>query len=154
MRNKLVRAAVGGAMFAAVVAPGAASAEMSQPGQMSQPGMNQSAMPMGSELYGHTVRVDLPGGVVNDLMFHQDGTVMISSPSGGANAQGRWFVQNQMMCIELGSGARECWQYRGPFQAQQAVTMTSDCGVTSRWTAMSTNRPPAQPMQQRSGERG
>jgi hypothetical protein len=69
----------------------------------------------------------------------------------GQSAHGRWYVQDSSMCIAVGSG-RECWQYRSPFQAQQAMTMVSDCGATTRWTALGTNRP--QPVQRRAGERG
>jgi hypothetical protein len=105
----------------------------------------------GAELYGQQVQVAADNGDINTLTFQQDGLVRISSTN-GQSAIGRWFVQNNQMCISVASGARECWGYQSPFQAQQAVTMISDCGATTRWTALNTN--PLQPTQRRAGERG
>ena len=38
--------------------------------------------------------------------------------------------------------ALECFPYSSPFQAGQAVTLTSSCNATSTWLAASTNAPP------------
>ena len=137
MRKNLVAATFGGAALMAVAAPSAASA--------------QSMMtPTGAEIVGHPVRVAFANGATNTLYFDPSGTVRIAGAAGEELAQGRWFVQNQMMCVEAGAGARECWPYRAAFQSQRPVTLTSDCGATSQWTALSTN----EPAPRRAGERG
>jgi outer membrane protein assembly factor BamB len=110
------------------------------------------SMAPGAELFGQQVRVAAANGDVNTLSFQPDGTVYISSTN-GQSAQGNWSVQNNNMCITMGT-ARECWQYRGPFRAQQALSMVSDCGATTQWTALGVNQPPQQPVQRRAGERG
>lgn len=109
-------------------------------------------MAPGAELYGQQVQVMAANGDTNTLMFQPDGTVHITSTN-GQSAHGRWYVEGSSMCIAAGS-ARECWQYRAPFQAGQPLTLVSDCGATTRWTAMGVNQPPMQPVQQRAGERG
>lgn len=137
MSKKFVAAALTGAALM-TLAPSSAAAQ---------------AMPSGAEL--QEVRVDMANGAMNTLQFQPDGTVRILSSSGMEVAQGRWFVQNQMLCLELGPNARECWPYRAAFQAYQAATLTSDCGATSQWTALSTRQaapPPPEP--RRAGERG
>jgi hypothetical protein len=133
MRKNLVAAIVGGASLAVAV-----------------PAAAQSWTP-GAEIAGHSVRVGFANGATNTLYFDPNGTVRIAGGDGMELAQGRWFVQNNNLCIEAGAGLRECWAYQTPFQAQRAVTLTSDCGSTSQWTALSTNQPPTQ---RRAGERG
>lgn len=129
-----------------VVAAAAASIGFFAPSAASA----QSMMP-GAELYGQQVQVTAANGDVNTLSFQQDGTVYISSTN-GQSAQGNWSIVNNNMCITAG-GARECWAYRAPFQAQRAMQMISDCGATTSWTAMGVNQP-QQPVQRRAGERG
>lgn len=135
MRKNLVAATLGGAALMAVAAPSAAAAQ---------------SIPTGAEIAGHPVRVSFANGATNTLYFDPSGTVRIASAAGEELAVGRWFVQNQMMCVEGGAGLRECWPYRAAFQAQRPVTLTSDCGATSQWTALSTN----EPAPRRAGERG
>ncbi len=137
--RKSMAAAVGGAALLVAVTPAAASAQMMSP--------------TGAELYGNAVRVVMADGNSNTLYFQQDGVVRIGSAAGQELATGRWFVQNQNLCMEAGAGVRECWPYRMMFEAQRPVSLTSDCGVTSQWTALSTN-PVQQPSQRRAGERG
>jgi hypothetical protein len=137
----MVAAALGGAALM-VIAPSAASA---------QTGMTMS--PNGAELYGQSVRVETPTGW-NTLYFDQSGGLRIAGPSGQEVAQGRWFVQNQMMCVALTSGAQECVPYRQAFQAGQTVSLTSDCGAPRQWTALGVNPMAPPPEQRRAGERG
>lgn len=108
-------------------------------------------MAPGAELIGQQVRVMAANGDTNNLTFQSDGTVHITSTN-GQSAHGRWYAQGSSMCIAAGS-ATECWQYSTPFQAGQAMTMVSDCGATTNWTALGVNQPP-QPVQRRAGERG
>lgn len=133
MRRYVLAAAAAAIPF---LAPSAASAQSMQPG---------------AELHGQQVQVAAANGDVNTLSFQPDGTVYISSTN-GQSAQGNWSIVNNNMCITAG-GARECWAYRAPFQAQQAMQMVSDCGATTSWTAMGVNQP-QQPVQRRAGERG
>jgi hypothetical protein len=135
MRKTLLTLAVGGAAIMAV-APSSAFAQTWQPG---------------AEIWGQPVRVSWANGVTNTLYFDQNGTVRIAGPDGTEVTQGTWTASNQSICVTLASGARECWPYRMAFQAQQPVTLTSDCGSTSQWTALGTNQPPTQ---RRAGERG
>lgn len=135
MRKTLVAATLGGAALA-VAAPSAAAA--------------QSMSPTGAEIAGHPVRVSFANGTSNTLYFDPSGSVRIAGPAGEELTQGRWFVQNSNLCLEAGAGLRECWPYQAAFQPQRAVTLTSDCGSTSQWTALSTN----EPAPRRAGERG
>lgn len=133
MKRVLISA---GIVFGAFGAQAAAAQGMYQPGD---------------EIRGHSVQVEA-NGEVNTVTFERDGTARISSQN-GAEATGRWFAEGQNLCLELGTGARECWAYRQPLQAGQAVSLTSNCAVTSRWTALSTE-PMAPPVSNRAGERG
>lgn len=112
----------------------------------------QSGYEPGSEIRGHSIQVDA-GGDVNTVYFDADGTARIVSQS-GLEAQGRWFTENQSLCLQTGADARECWPYRAAFQAGRPVTLTSSCAVTSVWTPVSTEAPPPPPVMERRGERG
>jgi hypothetical protein len=109
----------------------------------------------GAEITGHGVRVETQG-VVNTVYFDPGGTARIVSAS-GQEYPGNWFVEANQLCLQLASGARECWAYQGPFVAGQAVQLTSTCGP-STWTALSTAEPlpppPPPPVEERAGERG
>ena len=131
-------ASVGGFLLAALCSQSAAA--------------QSSYVLTGAELEGHAVRVDLAGGTTNTIHFDPGGVARIASAS-GREIPARWFVQNQSICLQTGIETRECWGYRTPFQAQQAVSLTSDCAATSLWTPLSTNAPPPVEVQQ-SGERG
>ena len=135
MRKILLTLAVGGAAILAA-APASAFAQTWQPG---------------AELWGHPVRVTWANGVSNTLYFDQNGTVRIAGPDGVEVTQGTWTVSGGQLCVSLANGARECWPYGMAFVAQQPVSLTSTCGSTSQWTALSTNQPPTQ---RRAGERG
>ncbi len=103
----------------------------------------------GAEITGHAVQVET-NGVVNTVNFDPGGSARIVSPS-GQTVQGRWFIDNQQLCLE--TSARECWPYQQAFQTGQQVVLTSSCAATSRWTPISTNQP-MMPTMQRRGERG
>lgn len=135
MKKTHMAAAFAGALFASIGMTGTANAQT------------------GAELRGATANVELPGGVVNTVQLNADGTATIQSATGQV-VSGNWFVQNSMLCLQAG-GERECWPYQTPFQNGQAYVLTSDCSVTSRWTANGIQQPMIeQPVQQRSGERG
>jgi hypothetical protein len=136
MRKIQLAAAVAGAIVVATLGAGTASAQTAD-------------WPLGAELRGATVQVQLPGGVVNTVQFYPDGTASLTGRSGQV-VSGNWFVEGQRLCLQA-AGERECWPYRMAFQTGQPVTLTSDCAATSTWTALSTQQPP---MQQPSGERG
>lgn len=133
--TKLIRTAFAGATaLACAFAPlGAASAQ---------------GMANGSEIIGHSVQVEANGST-NTVYFDPGGNARILT-AGGQEVAGRYTIANQQLCLSV-SNLRECWPYQMAFQAGQPVTLTSDCAVTSRWTAVSTapTAPPA-----RSGERG
>ena len=135
MNKTSVAAALGGAMLVSLALPQAASAQM--------------WTPTGAEITGHAVRVET-GGQTNTVHFDPGGTARIETQS-GRMVDGRWFVENQNLCLQT-SAARECWPYRAAFQAGQPMDLTSSCAITSRWTPISTMQP--MPTQQRSGERG
>jgi hypothetical protein len=106
-------------------------------------------LPPGAELHGQQVQVLAANGETNTLTFQPDGSLYISSTN-GQSAQGNWSVQGNQMCVSVGA-ARECFPYRAAFRAQQPVSMVSDCGASSQWTALGVNEPP---VQRRAGERG
>ena len=110
----------------------------------------QSPWPTGAEITGHAVRVEAEG-VVNTVYFDPGGNARIVSPS-GREVPGRWFVENQSLCLE--TGARECWPYQAAFQTGVPVDLTSNCATASRWTALSTEPFGPPPETGRSGERG
>ena len=136
MRKHRLAAGVAGAMFLSFAGAGTASAQSAD-------------WPLGSELRGASAQVEFASGVVNNVNFHPDGTATVQGPS-GAQVNANWYVQGQSLCLQTGTG-RECWPYQTAFQTGQSLTLTSDCGATSRWTALSTQQPTAAP---RSGERG
>jgi len=133
-------------MFAAVV--GSAAMMAAAPAAAQDMGM---AMANGSEITNQSVQVQMSDGAVHTLQFGPSGTVNIVT-STGQTIPANWFVQNQTLCLQT-AAARECVPYRNAFQAQQAVTLTSDCGATSTWTALGTNQM-QMPTQRRAGERG
>ncbi|HET9426894.1 MAG TPA: hypothetical protein VFO69_00900 [Allosphingosinicella sp.] len=135
MRKFRFAAGAAGALFISVIASGSASAQTAD-------------WPPGAELRGAAAQVEFADGVVNNVNFNPDGTATITGP-GGSTANANWFVQGQQLCLQTGTG-RECWPYQMAFQTGQSLTLTSDCGSTSRWTALSTQQPPVR----RSGERG
>lgn len=104
--------------------------------------------PLGAELRGATVRVELANGVTNTVQFYPDGTAAITGRSGQV-VNGNWWAESNQLCLQA-AGKRECWPYQTAFQNNRTVTLTSDCAATSRWTASGIQ----QPQQQRAGERG
>ena len=102
----------------------------------------------GSEITGQSIQIET-NGVVNTVYFDPGGVARIATPS-GSMVQGSWSVANELLCLQTGPNARECWPYRSAFLAGQPVTLTSSCQVTSRWVANSVNQPPVAP----GGERG
>lgn len=112
----------------------------------------QMMAPDGSEIVGQPVRVET-GGVANTVYFNRGGTARIIGAA-GQEESGNWAVQGGNLCLASGA-ARECWPYQTSFRSGQPVQLTSNCGATSRFTALSTNAMPAPPVQmQRAGERG
>ena len=109
----------------------------------------QSVGMPGYEITGHSVMVDT-NGVMNTVYFDPGGMARIVTQN-GRQVDGTWSVANQQLCLSSTS-ARECWPYQSAFQTGVPVTLTSDCGSTSRLTANSTAMPAmAEP---RPGERG
>jgi hypothetical protein len=120
------------ASIGAVIAPGAASAQMWTPG---------------AEIVGQSVQVNT-NGTINTVYFDQGGAARVMTPNGTA-VPGRWTAANQQLCLDIGTGSAECWPYRSAFQAGQVVTLTSTCNVPSQWTANGTNMPEQQSMPER-----
>ena len=128
----VARAAIGLTVLAAV--PGAALAQAWAPG---------------AEIAGQAVQVTT-NGVTNTVYLDQGGTARIMTPSGNT-VSGTWTAANSQLCLNNGT-AQECWPYATPFQAGQAVTLTSSCNATSTWLASAVNTPPPPPSA--AGERG
>jgi hypothetical protein len=120
------------ASIGAVIAPGAASAQMWTPG---------------AEIVGQSVQVNT-NGTINTVYFDQGGAARVMTPNGTA-VPARWTAANQQLCLDIGTGSAECWPYRSAFQAGQVVTLTSTCNVPSQWTANGTNMPEQQSMPER-----
>jgi hypothetical protein len=102
-----------------------------------------------SEIIGQPIQVTT-NGVTNTVYLDAGGTARIMTP-GGSTVPGTWSAANSQLCLSNGS-AQECWPYTAPFQAGQAVTLTSSCNSTSSWLAAATNGPP--PPAGQKGERG
>jgi hypothetical protein len=102
-----------------------------------------------TEVIGQPIQVTT-NGVTNTVYLDAGGTARIMTP-GGNTVPGTWTAANSQLCLSNGS-AQECWPYTAPFQAGQAVTLTSSCNSTSTWLAASSNGPP--PPAGQKGERG
>jgi hypothetical protein len=102
-----------------------------------------------TEIIGQPIQVTT-NGVTNTVYLDAGGTARIMTP-GGSTVPGTWTAANSQLCLSNGS-AQECWPYTAPFQAGQAVTLTSSCNSTSSWLAAATNGPP--PPAGQKGERG
>jgi hypothetical protein len=102
-----------------------------------------------TEIIGQPIQVTT-NGVSNTVYLDAGGTARIMTP-GGNTVPGTWTAANSQLCLSNGS-AQECWPYTAPFQAGQAVTLTSSCNSTSSWLAAATNGPP--PPAGQKGERG
>lgn len=109
--------------------------------------MAQTGWTPASEVVGQPIQVTT-NGVTNTVYLDNGGTARIVSPSGNA-VPANWTATNSQICLVNGT-VQECWPYSSPFQAGQAVTLTSSCNATSTWLAASTNGPP--PVSR--GERG
>ncbi len=107
----------------------------------------QTGWTPGSEIVGQPVQVTT-NGVTNTVYLDAGGTARIMTP-GGQAVPANWTAANGQLCLANGT-ANECWPYGSPFQAGNAVTLTSSCNATSTWLAASTNAPP--PVER--GERG
>jgi hypothetical protein len=103
-----------------------------------------------SEVIGQPIQVTT-NGVTNTVYLDAGGTARIVTP-GGSTVPGTWTAANGQLCLSNGA-AQECFPYTAPFQAGQAVTLTSSCGQSSTWLASATNTPPPAPSGQK-GERG
>jgi len=101
----------------------------------------QAAWAPGSEIIGQPVQVTV-NGVTNTLYMDAGGGLRIVTP-GGQTVPGTWQAANGQMCLTAG-GAQECVPYNAPFQAGQAMTVTSSCNAVETWLAQATNQPPAQ----------
>jgi hypothetical protein len=80
----------------------------------------------GSELVGHSARLEPARGQASTLYFNADGSVR--SVFGKREASGRWSIKNKRLCFVWAGSFRECWPYTVPLQPGQARTIMSDRG--------------------------
>lgn len=115
----------------------------------------QGAWVPGAEIVGQPLQVET-NGVTNTVILDPGGAARIMTP-GGATVPASWTASGGQLCLS-GPTAQECWPYQTPFQAGQAVVLTSNCAASSRWLASATNPMPMPRQQQvepvRQGERG
>jgi|SRR5687767_8156590 hypothetical protein len=90
----------------------------------------------GMEIVGQEVQVQT-NGVVNTISFQPNGVATIRSPSGATVVNANWTSDAGQLCLRT-SSTFDCYPYRAPFTARQPVDLISNCGVRSRWTALST----------------
>ena len=98
----------------------------------------QSWVP-GSEVVGQPIQVTT-NGVTNTVYIDNGGAARIMTQS-GHTVPATWTAASNQLCL-INGAAQECFPYSSPFQAGQAVTLTSSCNATSTWLAASTNAPP------------
>jgi len=106
----------------------------------------QAGWTPGSEIVGQPIQVTT-NGTTNTVYFDQGGTARIMTPNQNV-IQGAWQAANGQLCLNA-NGGQECWPYNGPFQPNQAQSLTSSCGSTSTFVAQATNQ-----AQRVRGERG
>ena len=90
----------------------------------------------GMEITGQQVQVQT-NGVMNTITFEPNGVARISSPSGATVVDATWTASAGKLCLQTES-TFDCYPYRAPFTAGMPVSLTSDCGILSRWTALTT----------------
>lgn len=90
----------------------------------------------GMEIVGQEVQVQT-NGVVNTISFQPNGVATIRSPSGATVVNANWTSDGGQLCLRT-ADAFDCYPYRTPFTARMPVDLISNCGVRSRWTALST----------------
>jgi hypothetical protein len=90
----------------------------------------------GMEISGQQVQVET-NGILNTITFDRGGIAHIASPSGATVVDGTWTATGGKLCLQT-STTSDCYPYRAPFTARQPVDLISDCGVRSKWTALST----------------
>jgi hypothetical protein len=90
----------------------------------------------GTEIAGQQVQVQT-NGVLNTVYFESGGVAQISSPSGATVVTANWTAADGKICLKTES-TFDCYPYRAPFTARVPVDLLSDCGVLSRWTALTT----------------
>lgn len=90
----------------------------------------------GSEITGQHVQV-LTNGVLNTVYFEGGGQAQISSPSGAIVVPATWTADGGKLCLKT-EKTFDCYPYQAPFTARAPVDLRSDCGVLSRWTALTT----------------
>lgn len=90
----------------------------------------------GSEITGQQVQVET-NGILNTVDFEPGGVAQIRSPSGAKVVQATWTAGGGKLCLTT-QNSFDCYNYRTPFTARYPVTLVSDCGVVSRWVALTT----------------
>jgi hypothetical protein len=90
----------------------------------------------GAEITGQQVQVET-NGVLNTVYFENGGVAEISSPSGATVVNATWTADGGKLCLKTDT-TFDCYPYRAPFTARMPVDLMSDCGVLSRWTALTT----------------
>ena len=90
----------------------------------------------GSEISGQQVEVET-NGILNTVEFESGGVARISSPSGKIVVNATWNANGGKLCLQT-DRTYDCYPYRAPFTARVPVDLESDCGVLSRWTALTT----------------
>lgn len=90
----------------------------------------------GMEIVGQEVQVQT-NGVVNTISFQPNGVATIRSPSGATVVNANWTSEAGQLCLKT-SSTFDCYPYRAPFTARMPVDLISNCGVRSRWTALTT----------------
>jgi hypothetical protein len=90
----------------------------------------------GVEITGQQVQVET-NGIMNTVYFESGGVAHITSSSGATVVPATWNVTDGKLCLQT-ENTFDCYPYRAPFAARVPVNLTSDCGVLSRWTALTT----------------
>lgn len=90
----------------------------------------------GMEIMGQEVQVQT-NGVLNTISFQPNGVATIRSPSGATVVDATWTSDAGQLCLKT-TNTFDCYPYRAPFTARMPVDLISNCGVRSRWTALST----------------
>ena len=90
----------------------------------------------GVEITGQQVQVQT-NGVLNTVYFESGGVAHITSPSGATVVPATWTARGGKLCLQTES-TYDCYPYLAPFAARAPVDLISDCGVLSRWTALTT----------------
>lgn len=94
-------------------------------------------VPPAAAVADRTLRAEsLDGLIVNTIYLDSDGSLRIIAEEDGAVTRGRWFIRDEMVCLEWRPRGRECWPYDRVAARGEPTVIESDRGQRIRVTLL------------------